>query len=231
MIKITKKIFLIILGALLLSANAKAGKMISFGLQGNFNGAKFVWNENTEATINEKIGLGGGGYVNYRMTRLISLRSGIILNQKGAEVVQTYSQGDTLTGITFDHYNTSDTRLNYIEFPLLINFNLPASRQPRLVLYLGFYTAFLISARQIITANASSGVIELDSIYYTPESAFRENDYGLVLGGRIPMGKIELGGSYSIGFPRILRPDAEDINQYVDHRNRVLSLTVGYRIK
>ena len=226
-----KKILLIYFGLLLLSINAKAVQIISFGLRGNFNGAKFVWNENTNASINEKIGFGGGGYVNYRLNRLISFRSELLFNQKGAEVVQSYIQGDTLTGITFDHYNTSDTRLNYIELPFLMDFNLPASLQPRLILCFGFYTAFLISASQTITASASSGVIELDSAYYTPESAFRKNDYGLVLGGRIPMGKIELGGSYSIGFPRILRPDAEDINQYVDHRNRVLSLTVGYRIK
>lgn len=222
---------MIFISALLVSINAKAVQTVSFGLRGNFNGAKFVWNENANAFISEKIGFGGGGYVNYRMTRLISLRSEIILNQKGAEVVQAYSKGDTLTGITFDHYNTSNTSLNYIELPLLINFSLPASRQPRLILYFGLYTAFLTSVRQFITASASSEVIALDSVYYTPETAFRKNDYGLVLGASIPMGKIELGGSYSIGFPRILISDIEDINQYVDHRNRVLSLTVGYRIK
>lgn len=222
---------LFLINVLLFFNNAGAVQKVSFGLQGNFNGAKFVWNENTNATINEKIGLGGGGYINYRLNRLISLRSGIILNQKGAEIVQSYSILDTASGITFDHYNTSYTRLNYVEAPLRINFSLPASRQPRLILYFGFYTAFLISARQSITASASSGAIELDSVYYTPESAFRKNDYGLVLGGSIPMGKIELGGRYSIGFPRILISDIEDINQYVDHRNRVLSLIVGYRIK
>lgn len=203
----------------------------SFGLWGNLNGAKFVWNVNTNATINEKIGLGGGGYINYRITRLVSFRSGLLLNQKGAEVVQAYRRTDPISGITYDHYNTSDTRLNYAEVPVAIYFSLPRSYHPVLNLYFGFYGALLTSGRQVITASASAGSIQLDNIYSTPESAFRKDDYGLLLGGSIPMGRIELGGSYSIGFPRILRSDIEDINRYVDHRNLVLSFTMGYRIR
>lgn len=207
-----------------------AAQPLSFGLQGNLNGAKFVQNPNTNASITEKIGLGGGGYVNYRINRLVSFRSGLLINQKGAEVVQAFRQTDPATGITYDHYNTSNTRLNYAELPVVMCFSLPRSYQPLLNLYFGFYGAILTSGRQITAASASAGLIQMDSVYITPESAFRKDDYGLVLGGNIPMGRIELGGSYSLGFPRILRPDIADINRYVDHRNRVMSFTVGYRI-
>lgn len=208
-----------------------AAQTLSFGLWGNLNGAKFVWNQNTNASITEKIGLGGGGYINYRINRLVSFRSGILLNQKGAEVVQAFRQTDPSTGLTYDHYNTSDTRLNYAEIPVVMCFSLPRSYHPLLNLYFGFYGAILTSGRQVTTASASAGSIQLDSIYTTPESAFRKDDYGLVLGGNIPLGRMELGGSYSLGFPRILRSDIADINRYVDHRNRVLSFTVGYRIR
>ncbi|MBU2594268.1 MAG: hypothetical protein KKG02_06955 [Candidatus Edwardsbacteria bacterium] len=114
---------------------------------------------------------------------------------------------------------------------MAVCFSLPRSYHPLLNLYFGFYGALLVSGRQVITNSASAGIIQMDSVYTTPESAFRKDDYGLVLGGNIPMGRIELGGCYSIGFPRILRSNIADINRYVDHRNRVLSLTVGYRIR
>ncbi len=208
-----------------------SAQTLSFGLWGNLNGAKFVWNENTNASINEKVGLGGGGYINYRINRLVSFRSGILLNQKGAEVVQILRQTDPATGITYDHYNTSDTRLNYAEVPIAMCFSLPRSYHPLLNLYFGFYGAMLTSGRQVTINSASAGIIRMDSVYVTPESAFRKDDYGLMLGGNIPMGRIELGGSYSLGFPKILRSDIADINRYVDHRNRVLSFTVGYRIR
>ncbi len=209
---------------------SEAAQPFSFGLRGNFNGAKFVWNENTNASISEKIGLGGGLSATYRLNRLISLQGEALFDQKGAEVLQAYSQKDVISGILYDHYNTSSTRLNYLAFPLTVNFSLPIYR-PVIRIYFGLYGAFLLTGEQVVTASASSGNIQVDSAYYTPESAFRKNDYGLVLGGSIPMGKLELGGSYSIGFPRILRSDIEDINQYVDYRNRVLSFTVGYRIR
>jgi hypothetical protein len=208
-----------------------AAQPLSFGLWGNLNGAKFVQNPNTNASITEKIGLGGGGYVNYRLNRLVSFRSGLLLNQKGAEVVQAFRQTDPTTGITYDHYNTSDTRLNYAELPVVMCFSLSRSYHPLLNLYFGFYGARLISGRQVTDASASAGIIQMDSVYTTPESAFRKDDYGLLLGGNIPMGRMELGGSYSLGLPRILRSDIADINRYVDHRNRVLSFIVGYRIK
>ncbi len=208
-----------------------AAQSLTFGLWGNLNGAKFVRNPNTNASINEKIGLGGGGYVNYRINRLVSFRSGILFNQKGAEVVQAFGRTDPTTGITYDHYNTSDTRLNYAEVPAVMCFSLSRSYHSLLNLYFGVYGAMLISGRQVTTASASAGIIQMDSVYIISESAFRKDDYGLVLGGNIPLGRMELGGSYSLGFPRILRSDIADINRYVDHRNRVLSFTVGYRIK
>ncbi len=208
-----------------------AAQSLTFGLWGNLNGAKFVRNPNTNASINEKIGLGGGGYVNYRINRLVSFRSGILFNQKGAEVVQAFGRTDPATGITYDHYNTSDTRLNYAEVPAVMCFSLSRSYHSLLNLYFGVYGAMLISGRQVTTASASAGIIQMDSVYIISESAFRKDDYGLVLGGNIPLGRMELGGSYSLGFPRILRSDIDDINRYVDHRNRVLSFIIGYRIR
>ncbi|MDQ7797790.1 MAG: porin family protein [Candidatus Edwardsbacteria bacterium] len=228
--KISTYLAVMIAGLALLPRPA-AAQSLSLGLWGNLNGAKFVRNPNTNASINEKIGLGGGGYVNYRINRLVSFRSGILFNQKGAEVVQAFRQTDTTTGITYDHYNTSDTRLNYAEVPVVMCFSLARSHQPLLNLYFGVYGARLVSGRQVTTASASAGIIQMDSVYIISESAFRKDDYGLVMGGNIPLGRMELGGSFSLGFPRIVRPEIDDINRYVDHRNRVLSFTVGYRIK
>jgi|GEM_PF-2543745 len=223
--------WLIFAFALMSASRCSQAQPLSFGLQGNLNAAKFVWNENTNAGINEKIGLGGGIYAGYRINRLVSLRGGLSMTQKGAEVVQAYTQADTLTGIYFDHYNTSDTRLNYIEFPLLISFSLPASNRARVNAHFGFYGSLLLSGKQVVIASASSGSLQMDSVSTISAEAFRQNDYGLVVGGAIPMGRLEIGGSYSLGFPRVLKSDDVGINQFVDHRNRVLSFTIGYKIK
>jgi hypothetical protein len=204
---------------------------LTIGLQANINSARFVWNENTNAIINDKVGVGGGVYINYRFDRSVAFRTGFIANQKGAEVVQSFEVNDSLSGIAYEHYNTSDTRLNYFEMPFLICFGVPESYHPRFSLYFGIYGAILISASQNVTATMSTGVITSTDQYSTQKSAFRKNDYGILLGVIIPIDKIEIGGNYSLGFPRILRSDIADVNQYVDHRNRVFSFIIGYRIK
>lgn len=224
-----KKIISSYLVIFLLLALPSAGvaQKLTMGIMAGINGAKFVWHENTEANINDKMGLGGGIYAGYRLNRLVSFRAEALINQKGAEVEQIYTEYNG----TVRHVNSSTTRLDYLEFPVMMNFSLPQSYKPVLKLYFGFYGAALLSAEQIVTGGITDGVILIDSSYTTPAEKIKKQDYGLVLGATIPMGKLELGGRYEIGYLRIINTGLEDINEFVDQRNRVLSFIVGYRIK
>jgi hypothetical protein len=222
--------WLVIIVILLIFNQTAMAQNTSFGVQGNFNSAKFIRNENTTANINEKIGFGGGIYLSYTANRLLTVRGEVLLNQKGADIEQSYSRVDSIAEYRFEHYNTSDTRLNYLELPITWSFNLPSTYDPKLNLSFGFYVSLLLSGDQVNYGSTLSGSILLaDSNYIT--KAIRKNDYGIVLGGSIPMGNLELGGRYSLGLPHVIRADIKEVDYKVDYRNRVLSLIIGYRIR
>lgn len=171
----------------------------------------------------------GGIYINHKFDDLLGVTSGIHYRRKGFLMSQ-YVEVEVFD-IPIPVGAKAETRVDYIEIPLLLNFSFNKGKQVQPYIEIG--PTFSFAARAEIQPIAQAllefnlPIINLDlsnDIYNRVEVA--------AMGGagiKIPYGRgeFDLGVNYSYAFTELLNNPVLNINA----RNRVLGIHIGYAIR
>lgn len=126
-------------------------------------------------------------------------------------------------GAKNDFLGTSyETRLDYLQLPLLLKLRGEVG-QISLFLHAGPYASFAISG---VNKFEIAGVGTTEDIDFgDKDGEYSRLDFGLLVGGGIGFGPIDVGLNYGYGLAKILNADNVRVG------NRALSLTLSYRFR
>jgi hypothetical protein len=151
---------------------------------------------------------------------------------KGMAAQWTLAGLDARTGQHTEYYSEADTKLYYLELPLLLNANIPSWEEPTIKFCAGPFVAANVGASQRIHNGLTLVDVNLgsDTTYSTDPSRARRVDCGFTLGFLIPFGRLGFGGRVTWGFIEAIRPAGDDVTKYFDHRNRTFTIAVEYSL-
>lgn len=182
-----KTILTLIFTVLVLNGASFSQQGVSLGIEGGLNLA----NANLKPTLNNgsKTGFMVGGFVDIGVSKYVSIKPAIRYITKGFEIRNNF-------GVTYTE------NLSYIEFPMLINVNLPLN-QVKPYFELGPTLGIQLSASE----EATDGVNFQENDVST---AYESIDFGLYFGSGMEFkvaDKTDLftGFGYSLGFSNILK--------------------------
>jgi|AntRauTorcE11897_2_1112592.scaffolds.fasta_scaffold36344_1 opacity protein-like surface antigen len=179
--------FTLILGLLVVnqqSAHAQA----DFGIRGGVN---FATISADGFSPDSRTGLLVGAYANFGMDGAISIQPEVLYSAKGA------SFGD------------NETKLDYVEIPILAKYTIDTDGSLAPHFYAGPYVGINVSAKNENDDDISEGI--------------SSTDFGLTLGGGLGFDSFNIGARYSLGLSNIA--DADNAG---DSKNRVFSIVAGF---
>ena len=181
--------------------NAAPAQATEFGITGGLNMANMSGDfENNKAMMT----FGGGFFGRMSAGPQFTIHSEVLYMMKGTK----WDEGD------------EKLKLNYIEVPVLLMYNVPMTGPVSPCIFAGPYYATLVSAKSEFEGQ------ELDM-----KEAFADNDFGVVVGAGVdikmgPTGKIFLNGRYSLGLS-----NANDfLPDEVSVKHGVISLFAGFGV-
>lgn len=185
-----------------LNAQLTEGK-VRFGLKLGVSGSS-LYDDAKADDKKSRIGFTGGGFAKIPIVKMISLRPEVLFTTKGARF-------DFVGG------NTSELKLNYVEIPLSLEFNIAI-----LNIHAGVHAGLLATAEgEFKDAQGNTITADFD------KDDLESFDYGWHLGGGIDLGNIGLHLRVSRGLQDIRKDDTlEDV--FGSLKNASWSLTAAY---
>ena len=198
--------FIVTLVFLLLSTNLIYSQVgINKGIKVGLNMATIAGDDNKIGGISpdSRMGFSAGGFIVLDLT-VISIRPEILYTMKGA----CYEA--TVGNVKFD----ATLKLDYLEVPILLQYNLPLPGPVSPSLFAGPALAFNLSAKVVEETSDTEEDIE----------DVKSTDLGLVIGGGVVLNnKITLDVRLVMGLTSIDDSGADD-----DVKNQVISIMAGY---
>jgi hypothetical protein len=156
-----------------------------------------------------KLGLTGGGYVSFPVSRLFWFQPEVLYVMKGANLKEDEGRGDL------------GARLHYIDVPLLLHFRVrPEQRMPG-YLFGGVNFGMLVgTSARLDGPNADRDV--------NIEPSLKTNDVGIAFGGGIERGRFLFEARVTLGLSDI---GAESYPHLDALHNRTISVLVGRKFK
>lgn len=170
----------------------------------------------------------GGIYLNQRIDDNLSFTSGVHFKRKGFIAEETV--GVKVFGVELPVGGSAETRLNYIEIPLLLNYTFNKTAKVRPYLEVGPAISYAIDAeiqprgKLIVEFNLPKIDLDLSKDIY---NRFEIGAQG-VAGIKIPYGKgeFDLGLSYTHAFTEMLNDPILDVKL----KNRGIGFHAGFGI-
>lgn len=158
-------------------------------------------------SVGRRWGLIAGGFVDIPAGRSLALELGAMFSQKGSST--TISIPGVVSG-------TSDTRIDYLDIPILAVVTVAQFSQGKVHFLAGPSIGVKVGARSKATVEGESESVDISD-------QLPSTDIGLVLGGRVEFKNGVLAEfRYNPGFT-----DLSDTDESV--KNRVYSVLIGYR--
>jgi hypothetical protein len=192
--------FIVTLVLMLLVPNLVYGQVgINKGIKVGLNLATLGGDDaDTYGSLSNRTGISAGGFVVLNLA-VINIRPEILYTMKGVKA----------------ELNTVETtmKLDYLEIPVLLEYNLPLPGPVSPCIFAGPAFAFKLSAK----AETGSQEVDMDSLV-------KSTDLGLVIGAGVTLNDmITFDVRYVLGLSSIDDSPAE-----LDVKNQVISLMVGY---
>jgi hypothetical protein len=192
--------FIVTLVLMLLVPNLVYGQVgINKGIKVGLNLATLGGDDaDTYGSLSNRTGISAGGFVVLNLA-VINIRPEILYTMKGVKA----------------ELNTVETtmKLDYLEIPVLLEYNLPLPGPVSPCIFAGPAFAFKLSAK----AETGSQEVEMDSL-------IKSTDLGLVIGAGVTLNNmITVDVRYVLGLSSI-----DDSPVELDVKNQVISLMVGY---
>jgi hypothetical protein len=210
-----------ILTALLLApAPASAQTATSFGVQGGLNVANVDFKpSSSEPEFNPDFKSRNrgvfGAFVAWDFNPNFGLQVDALYSQKGTK----FDQREEFEGEVFDfHFEAS---VDYLEFPILLRANMPASDAVTFRVFSGPAFGFKVSDDVKATVNGEPDEEGL------PE--FKGQDVTWVVGGAVQFGQVFFDVRYSWGLTNIITDESRDEDEEV--KTRTLGFMVGFRFR
>lgn len=182
------------------------GSSAKFGIKGGVNFSNLYTEDVTDENV--LTGFNLGAFVEMPLTSAISLQPEVAFSTKGAE--NEYDNATASGRVKF--------RLNYIEVPLLLKFNITNHFN----LHAGPYVAFLIDSK--ITDEDNDGSVNFEQ--ELDDDDLNKVDFGLAAGLGLDFGNIGVGARYNYGLTTVgkERTFLGTTYTFPDGKNSVLSL-------
>jgi hypothetical protein len=166
-------------GVLLLcgsEAQAQSAKPVRFGLTAGLNMAKMAYDPDIEleagAERKMRMALRFGGEVEYAVSPMISVASGLIYSMKGEK--GSY----TARGVTVE----STSKFSYLTIPVAIRINVGTNAGPKPFFKLGPELGILLSAKSAVDAGIAGGSRDVDV-----KKLFKSTDLALLAGAGVEL--------------------------------------------
>ncbi len=232
-----KKI-LTITGFSILLASQSIAQRITIGPEAGLNISNQVTKINGDRLESDpKLGLKIGGIVDIGLTRTFSIQPGLFFSQKGSKVEDVSYR--SLGNLSYREMERYDTRLNYVELPLNLQFYFGRPRTGCFFVGGGPYVAFLLGGKEKYTwesrlADGSRAIIDSRSENYDLEIGddAREDDVkGADAGLNFNLGYMTrhgffVRGNMGVGLSNLLPGGDSDFRQ----NNIGGSVTMGFLI-
>jgi hypothetical protein len=158
-------------------------------------------------SVGRRTGLVAGGFVDVPVGRSLAIELGALFSQKG------FSTAISIPGIIS---GTADTRITYVDIPILAVVSVAQFSQAKVHLLAGPSIGVKVGARLKVTVEGESETQEISD-------DLPSTDMGVVIGGRVEFRQGILAEfRYTHGFTNL-----SDNDESV--KNRVYSVLVGYR--
>lgn len=203
------KRIIVIICIMLLTYAAASPVGIGGGAKGGLNATWLHGNDVED--VQTKIGFCVGGFATCTFFNTIAIQPEVFYSQEGARWTGHNPYFGPLE---------ATVKLEYLTFPIILKYIMPAPGVTNPVLFAGPYFAKKLSAKAKL---AAGGVFAEEDIEY-----IKDTDFGLVLGVGVDFGlqegnKVVLDVRYSLGLSTI---DEEGF----DVKNDVISILVGYSL-
>lgn len=156
------------------------------------------------------------------ITDEFSIESGLIANTRGFRIITE--------GQTFNVTTTNMLNLLYVDIPVLGRYTSEIGDDLKVFGNFGPYLGIGVSGEQKLTVEFNGDkTTDTESVSFGNETFnddLKRLDYGLTIGGGIEWNRILLGASFDLGLANL----ALIIDDGSRIRNRVLKVSVGYRI-
>ncbi len=199
-----------------LASEARAqDKSIVVGVEAGLNIADVSASAGTfTVSPDSRSGFWGGGFVDFGVTPIFSVRPEILYSAKGFKVSEVGGE--------------SRLRLSYIEIPLLFEARIPVQNSPvRPVVFVGPAISFESTCEAQVGTGTS---VAVDCKDPSIDIQTKSTDWGLVFGGEIGYrtGRVIpfVGGRYNLGLSNIDDTDTPDVSV----KNRALTFYGGVGI-
>jgi hypothetical protein len=185
---------------------ATSGSSTKFGIKGGVNFSNLYTEDVTDENV--LTGFHLGAFVELPLTAAISLQPEVAYSTKGAE--NEYDNATASGRVKF--------RLNYIEVPVLLKFNITN----RFNIHAGPYVAFLVDSK--ITDEDNDGSVNFEN--EVDEDNLNNVDFGLAAGLGIDFGNLGIGARYNYGLTTVGKEQSFLGTTYTfpDGKNSVLGL-------
>ena len=179
------------------------------GVKAGINFASLTPLEDETPDITRRVGPVGGVWVRLPSGRRVSFQAEGLFSEKG-------SHWD------FPGFASLEYRVRYVEVPLLAraDFGAPASKA-RMFAVAGAAPAYMLSDRTTVEFQG-------ERVTRSNPDAFYSFDVGLVGGVGVEIGRAQVEARYTHGLRHINTDDNGDEDRV---RNRVISVTLGFRIR
>lgn len=155
-----------------------------------------------------------GLYLDYRMDENLSLQPGVYYVEKGLKQEWVYG----------DESSIQELETKYLEFPLLLKYDINPGKSFNPYLIAGGYGAVLLKAQVKAAGDPDEDVKDF----------FKKMDYGLIGGigvelGLGSMGNVVLEARYNMGLTNAHKILEDEANSDYTVKNRSFSFLVGFR--
>lgn len=163
-------------------------------------------------------GFHAGVFGRIPLSSSVAFQPEILFSTKGTKIVYN----EEFLGIQLAD-GESKFRLNYIDVPLYLVFNLSEDFN----FHFGPYAGYLMNANVETTGEILS-FIDVDSSEDLDRSYFNKLDYGLSGGLGFSFENVELGFNYNIGLQKVAKDDEALSNLLEDSKNNVIQVYLGF---
>lgn len=219
--KVTKILILVVLVVFATESFAQ-----KFGLEAGLNFANML-NKNDDITSSDeyksKMGFQIGPIVEFSLTNLFSLETGVLFSTKG------FKTEDSGTTFGIDWETESRFKLNYLDIPV----NLRAGYDIgsiKVIGNIGPYIGIALSGKEKIerTVDGDTEINEYELQIGSDkgEDNIKRTDFGLNIGASAAYKEFEVGLNYGLGIAN-LSPSTDNGTKF---KNRVFSITFAYKL-
>lgn len=185
----------------------------SYGVKGGVNLANVSKNDKAFDENKMRVGFHVGGFAEFGLSDMISIRPELLYSQKGSSLKNNYPiLGDVESTQKFD----------YLEVPVLLSIHVAEPLSIQAGPYLGLLLGYNHDVKTDLTGN-------LPTIFKKED--FSSLDYGLGVGATFHMNALEIGARYNLGLAKIGKDKTEagaEFNTF-DSKNNIIQVSVGFR--